>query len=48
MFEGQLCFKSEYHTGGDIDVYNSAGENFMPRDVEVQPVIPDWKEADNG
>lgn len=42
MYEGQLCFKTEY--GNDLDekcpmeVYNSAGETFMPRKIMVQPV----------
>lgn len=42
MYEGQLCFKSEYKTEAsnyqDMEVFNSAGEYFMPRNVLVQPV----------
>ena len=37
-YQGQLCFKTEYRSNGDIEVYNSAGETFMPRQVTVQPV----------
>lgn len=42
MYEDQLCFKSEYMTSEsdykDIEVFNSGGEYFMPREVLVQPV----------
>lgn len=47
MYKGQLCFKSEYSKAidmgdgkarYDIEVFNSAGEYFMPRKVDVQPV----------
>lgn len=41
IYEGQLCFKSEYNT---CEVFNSAGEYFMPREVMVQPVDYEWTE----
>ena len=39
MYEDQLCFKTEYgKEDGDIEVYCSSGETFMPRKIKVQPV----------
>lgn len=40
VYEGQVCFKSEYGMDG---IYNSAGEYFCPRDIQVQPVKYEWK-----
>ncbi len=40
VYEGELCFKTEYgKDSGDIEVYCSSGEFFMPRKIKVQPVI---------
>jgi len=42
IYEGQLCFKSEYGMDG---IYNSAGEYFCPREIKVQPVCYEWREG---
>lgn len=44
LYEEQLCFKSEYSSDNDIEVFNSAGEYFMPREVLVQPVTFEIKD----
>lgn len=41
VYEDELCFKSEY---SDVCYFCSSGEFFMPREVDVQPVSPEWKE----
>jgi len=43
VYEGQLCFKSEY--AAEMQIYNSAGENFCVKDRDkliVQPVFAEW------
>lgn len=46
LFEGQLCFKSEYaNSDGKIEAYNSAGEFFCrPKECIVQAVTYEWDE----
>lgn len=45
VYEGQLCFKTDYKNGdGKLEAYNSAGEFFCtPDDTIVQPVIQEWE-----
>ena len=43
MYEGQLCFKSEY--GGTDNIFCSSGEYFMPRKIMVQPVAYELREV---
>lgn len=43
VYEGQLCFKSEYN---ECEVFNSAGEYFQPRGIKVQPVTYEWVEGE--
>jgi hypothetical protein len=42
MYEGQLCFKSEY---GMSDIFCSSGEYFMPRNIMVQPTKYEVRDA---
>lgn len=47
VYEGQLCFKSEY--SAEMQIYNSAGECFCGKERDsliVQPVVPEWIEVD--
>lgn len=48
--DGQLCFKTEYGCADSPDfpmqVFNSAGENFVARKIMVQPVDYEWGEED--
>ena len=39
VYEDQLCFKNEYMD----QPFNSAGEYFQPKKVEVQPVSAWWE-----
>lgn len=41
VYEGQLCFKSEY---GECEVFNSSGEYFCRRGIKVQPVTYEWSQ----
>lgn len=41
VYEGQLCFRTEY---GTDEIYNSAGERFVTRNINVIPVEAVWKE----
>lgn len=41
VYKEQLCFKSDY---GQNDIFNSAGEYFVTKDIDVQPVFYDWIE----
>ena len=43
-YDEQLCFKTEYMDtdedgNGQMQVYCSSGETFMPRKIKVQPVV---------
>lgn len=44
-YKGQLCFKTEYFTEEEMEVYCDSGETFMPRKIMVQPVI--YEETDD-
>ncbi len=46
VYQKQLCFKTEYRSDKDIEVYCDSGETFCPRMIEVQPVKYLWEEED--
>jgi len=45
-YEEQVCFKTEYGTEADLQVFNSAGETFQPRKILVQPLDYEWVEEE--
>lgn len=54
MFQDMLCFKTEYHPEGDVEVYCDSGEVFwggtdkreLRRGLVVQPVKTKWIEIE--
>ena len=48
MFDGLLCFKSEYHTeSGKMEVFNEGGEYLSIKNNDmVQPVKPEWTDIE--
>jgi len=44
VYKDQLCFKTEYKSENDIEVFCESGESFCPRKVDVQPVSYHWVE----
>ena len=48
MYEGNLCFKTEYRKDGQDDVYCSSGETFcVPNNPMVQPVNYEIEESED-
>ena len=45
VFQNQLCFKTEYG-GAEMQYFNSGGEHFVIRGIEVTPVSALWKEEE--
>lgn len=46
IYEGNVGFKTEYRTAGEVEVYNEAGEFFCVETAEVQPIVFEWEEYD--